>query len=291
MSEPEGYTVNEERADHNAPESAAEVEASPWQETFGIAGNPSFDKFDSPEALAKSYSELEKSMSHRVAMPTEDASDERIQAFREKVLAADDNLMLRPDGYTPPPAEAGAYEFEEVEGANVPGEDVGAFKAVAHELGLTNAQASGVHKFLASNIAESQSGINEMNNKGMSELQGQWGQATKHKMEQARNTVALLGDRVPGLSNMLDSLANIGHDATGIRLMDAITEMMGEAGAVQPTHRSQLTPEEASHQLFELREKYGHLEEGSIGWEQYRAKEVALRKAGGRLSVQMGEAY
>lgn len=269
-------------ADNTEPD--FELDATDWRTDAGVAGDPNFEKFENVGSLAKSYGELQKAYSKAARFPTEDASDERRAEFRDKVLAADDRLMVKPDDFAAPPPDPSGYEFEKVEGANIDAETQGAFKALAHELGLNTNQANGLHQWLGGNIASEQGEAATANTNGMAELKGQWGQATEAKMQAAQNTVALLEDRVPGLGTMLDGLAAKGQDAIGIRLMDAVTEMMGEAGAVPSTHRSQLTPEEASQQLLELREKFSHLDEGSPGWSQYRTKELQLRKAGGRIT-------
>ena len=261
-----------------------EIEAPDWREEAGIADNPTFEKFQDVGALAKSYSELEKSFRSAVRMPTEDASDERRAEFREKVLAADDTLMVKPEGYTSPPADAGGYQLDEIEGANLNPDDIGEFKAIAHELGLTTAQASGIHNWLGNNIANDSRNQMEQAQNGLQELKSMWGQAAEQKASAIKNAVAQLSERVPGLQEFLQSNATGVNYKTSMLLMDAVTEMLGEAGVVIPTHRSQLTPEEASQQLLDLRDKYGHLEEGDQGWEAYRQKEIALRKAGGTLS-------
>ena len=261
----------------------AEIEAGSWQQEAGLDGDANFEKFESVSDLAKSYSEAQGMISRSVRFPTEDASPERVSEFRERILAADDSFMLRPEGYASAPETADSYKFDAVDGANIDPETEGAFKAVAHGLGLNEKQASGVHDWLSSNIAEANTDTTKINDAGMAELKGQWGNATDEKLAEAKNTVAILADKIPDLPNMLDNLAGIGHDATGIKLMSMVAEMLGEAGAVPSTHRSQLSPEDASNQLVELREKYAGIEEGHPSWETYRGKELALRKAGGRM--------
>jgi len=264
-----------------------EIEAGSWQQEAGLDGDANFEKFESVSDLAKSYSEAQGMISRSVRFPTEDASDERRNEFRERILAADDSFMLRPEGYASAPETADAYKFDAVDGANIDPETEGAFKAVAHGLGLNEKQASGVHDWLSSNIAEANTDTSKINDAGMSELKGQWGNATDEKLAEAKNTVAILADKIPDLPNMLDNLAGIGHDATGIKLMSAIADMLGEAKQVPATHRSQLTPTDASYQMADLREKSGHLTEGDAGYGEYRSKMRALGKAGGKAMYDM----
>ncbi len=261
-------------------EVVTEVERGTWQEEAGVAGDATFERFGQVADLANSYSDLRKSFSRAASFPGVDASDEARTEFQNRVLEHDDSLMVRPDGYAPAPESADAYTFEVVDGANIDPETEAAFKAAAHAVGMSPAQAAGTHKFLADNVAKNQAAMAEANDAGMRELKGLYGNALDEKIEIAQNAIANMGDRVSGVDDMFRALASIGHDATGIKMAIVMSEMMGEAGHVPATHRTQVTPDEATDNLFELDNKYAHLSEGERGWDQYQAKRMQYYKAG-----------
>jgi len=264
--------------------SPPETHEESWQQEAGLAADKNFEKFSTVGDLAKSYTEAQGMISRSVRFPTEDASEERVTEFQDKILAHDDGLMRVPEGYITPPVDANGYTFEQVEGANIDADTEGAFKSVANTLGLTQAQANGVHQWLGGNIADSQNSAREANERGMADLKGQWGQATEQKLSQAENIVVTLADDIPGLTSMLDGLAATGHDAVGIALMSKVAEMMGEAGASPATHRTLLSPEDADAQLLDLNNKYEGLQQGDLGWQAYQDKKMQLYRAGGKLA-------
>ncbi len=261
-------------------EVATEVERGTWQEEAGVAGDATFERFGQVADLASSYTDLRKSFSRAASFPGVDASDEVRADFQGRVLEHDDSLMVRPDGYAPAPESADAYSFEAVDGANIDPETEAEFKVAAHALGMSPAQAAGTHKLLAENVAKNQAAVAEANEAGMRELKGLYGNALDEKIAIAKNAMANMSDRVSGVNEMFEALASIGHDATGIKMAIAMSELMGEAGHVPATHRTQLTPDEATDNLFELDNKYAHLSEGERGWDQYQEKRMQYYKAG-----------
>jgi len=266
------------------------IEETSWQHDAGVEGDATFERFGEVSDLTNSYTELRKSYSRSAQFPTEDASDERRTEFRGRVLENDESLMVRPDGYEPAPENADLYIFDDVEGASITPETIASFKAAAHGLHLSPLQAQGVHQYLAKGVASEQTAMTEANEKGMAELKGLYGNALEEKITIAENAVAHLADRVPGVEDMFNSLAAIGQDATGIKLAIAMSEMMGEAGAVQSTHRTKLSPNEASDNLLDLDDKFAGLSEGDRGWDAYQDKRMKLYRAGAR-TVRPDEGY
>ena len=237
-------------------ENEIENEATDWREEAGIAGDPKFEKFQSPADLAKSYAELESMMGRSVRMPTDDASEEQWEQFYSK-FENTKGLMRTPEGYEAPPSEPGMYEFENPDGFEAD-ESVGEFKKVAHEAGLTRAQAAKIHGWLANNVVEDQGKIEEITQAEMRELKGEWGQAYDHKMQAARQTAHTLSEKVPGLGEFFDSMADNGMDAKFIRLMDVVGEALGESGAMKSDPRTTMTKQEAIDRITDIRNNPDH---------------------------------
>ena len=77
-------------------------------------------------------------------------------------------------------------------------------------------------------------------------------------MNQARNTARALEDRVPGLGEFFDKMAEAGHDAHFIRLMDIVGAAMGESGAMRTDPRTAMTPREARDRIMDIRNNPEH---------------------------------
>ena len=253
-----------------APETTetTEVEPSSWQEMAGLSDDPTAAKYESVGELFNAYKEASSMIGNSVRFPTKEAGEEDIAKFNQQML--DRGFHRAPDRDDADgvrgiqqllgmPAEAKGYEFDEVEGFESDPETEGAFKAVAHEIGLTADQANKIHNWLGSNIAEQTATSQKTAEAGMQSLKGEWGQAFDHKLAQAKNAAHMLEDRVPGISEYFDKMAEQGQDADMIRLMDVFAEMSGETGAQLPPGVSQgLTPREAQQRIEDAQNNPDH---------------------------------
>jgi len=269
--------------DTTAPEVTDNVEVEPeasWQEVMGIDGDASFEKFNTPESFTKSYRDMEVYARGAMRIPSDDASDESREEFLGK-LSEVEGVMRTPEGYAPPPEEAGGYEFEAVEGFNGD-ESVGALKDKALSLGMTQAQANGIHSWLAGNVVANQNEANTSRETSFNELKGLWGQSFDQKMQGVDNTINMLSKDMPGLANM-DKTAEF---AT---LMEFVGRMLGESGPTRQDPRSVMTPMDASKSLNDLYQKYEGVQEGDLGYPAFAARRVELQKLGGRLNFSMDD--
>ena len=250
-----------------APSTDTDAHETSWRHEAGLDGDANFEKFESVADLAKSYTEATSMIGNSVRFPSEEAGEEDVSAFNQKML--DRGYYAAPDQDNAEnvrgiqqllglPQEAKGYEFSEVDGYTADPESEGAFKAKAHELGLTAKQADGIHSWLGAGIANDSTAMLEQQTAAMAELKGEWGQAFDHKMAANKNTAAMLEERVPGISGYLDSMAENGYDANMIRLMDAVTEMMGESGATPSQPRETMTKSEAMSRVTEAQSNPDH---------------------------------
>lgn len=238
---------------------------------MGIENNPSLEKFQTPDALAKSYTELERYSLGALRVPQAESSAEDKEAFFAK-LEAVDGVMRTPENYSPPPADAAGYSFDEVEGFTGD-ESVGALKAAAKELGLSTAQANGIHKFLATNVVANEAAGQAANETAMADIKGQWGTAFDHKVLAAENTVAVLAQKIPGLKDAE-------RTPEFLQLMDLVGGMLGEGKPVQQDPRSGTTRSEAREKIAAIESNHEHpahpSNEGSRGYDAARAELMKL---------------
>jgi len=252
-----------------SPEPSTDTDApeSTWQHDAGLDGDVNFEKFSSVSDLAKGYSEATAMIGGAIRFPSKEAGEEDISKFNEDMIGKgfyrapnmDDTDSVRGiQKLLGLPSEAQGYNFDEVEGFEGDAESEGAFKSVAHELGLTTSQANGIHNWLGTNLSADQKSAGEKASASMAELKGEWGQAFDHKIENAKNAATQLEERVPGISEYFDNMAENGEDASMIRLMDAVSEMLGEGGATQSQPRETMTKAEAESRIREIQNNPDH---------------------------------
>ena len=253
-----------------APEVATETEVEPasWQEMAGLSDDPTAAKYESVGELFNAYKEASSMIGNSVRFPTKEAGEEDIAKFNQQML--DRGFHRAPDRddldgvrgiqrQLGMPEEPSKYEFGEVEGYTSDPESEGAFKATAHELGLTQDQANGVFNWLAGSISEQTAAQDKAAQESLQALKGEWGQAFDHKVAQAQNTAKMLESRVPGISDYLDQMAQTGYDANMIRLMDVVAEALGETGAQMPQGVSPgMTPREAQQRIEDAQSNPDH---------------------------------
>lgn len=160
-----------------------------------------------PKALAKHAFNQEKLLGSAIRVPKDDATPEERDAFLNK-LGRPEN----PDGYqfTPPK--------DMPEGLAYDGDFASAFKAKAHELGLTAKQAAGLHDMYVGRMVEGygaqtarqQSALKERADAATADLVKLWGpldgQTAKTNFEFANRVFTL----APGGNELLEELKSLG---------------------------------------------------------------------------------
>lgn len=262
-----------------------------WKEAAGIAGNANFDKFQTPADLAKSYGEMSKMVGRSVRIPTEEASAEDMSAFVDKLkqvpgvikMPGEDDKAGWDSLYAAigKPSDVNGYNLNEVEGSPIDAESVGALKAAFHEANLTNDQAEKVYGYLAGNLTEEATAAKETGEKAMAELKGEWGQAFQSKIDGAVNAAKILEERVPGITDFFEIQAEKGYDASFVRLMDAVNEMLGEGKPITSSSRSEITPDEARERISDIRNNPNHpaIDPMAQGHQEARERLMDLYKA------------
>jgi len=243
-----------------------EAETS-WQADAGIQNDVNFEKFATVADLAKGYSEASSMIGNSVRFPGKDAGDEDVSKFNETMLDRgfyqapnqDDADSVRGiQRLLGLPSEAKGYAFDSVDGFEGDAESEGAFKAMAHENGLTVSQANAIHGWLGGNIANDVKTNGDAAAAAINELKGEWGQAFEHKVNGAKNAASMLEERVPGISDYFENMADNGQDANMMRLMDAVAEMLSESDAQPSQPREVLTKAEAQARVREIQNNEDH---------------------------------
>jgi len=136
-----------------------------------------------PGELANRYVETKQKLDNAVVLPGENATDEELQKFYNKV------------GRPETPDE---YQFDEVpEGLNRDEEFESWFKQTAHKLGLTREQAKGLfseyNNLVSQNEQSRQQQRQQQREKAQGELKQELGEEYDTKITQAQRAVSQLG--------------------------------------------------------------------------------------------------
>lgn len=114
-----------------------------WRDTIGGDYRALADKFETPEALVKSYAEMEAYQGRSIALPGPDAGDEETKAFFDKLSkqkGAQEFLSER-YGSQGVPDDPKGYEFTAPEGFEPDEALDGWFRETAHKLKLDGKRA------------------------------------------------------------------------------------------------------------------------------------------------------
>ena len=227
--------------------------------------NPTLAKFDSPEALAQSYIELESMRGRSLVIPDSESSDEVKQEFAQKLIDNVPGVMLKPDFDNPEqsaefyavmgrPQEAAQYQVPEIEGVDpeiLSGEDTEYFKGIAHDAGLSQAQ----YKTVVSKMTEEVAARNSMAEtefiKDQQQLRNEWGAAHEPRL---RETFEFLMQTDPP-EHVKERMEAGLMDADTMRWLYSLSQQFngGESGQIArqgstPTP-DRLTPTEAQEKM------------------------------------------
>jgi hypothetical protein len=181
----------------------------PWystiknEETKGWFANKNFPDLD---ATAESYRNLEKLLGSdsRVILPKDPAD----KAGWDKVW----NQLGRPEA-------ADKYKFPVPEGYEANKELIGGFSKIAHEAGITQAQAETVFKWYMEAEKAQQSQASVSSETDLNTLKGEWGAAYDQKIELGKRAAREFGvdaatlekiEGAVGTGTLLKMFANIG---------------------------------------------------------------------------------
>ena len=247
--------------------SAPDVSDTPeWKQALG--NSPVLENFKSPDDFVKSYDEAQNMIRRSIRIPSQEAGQEAFDEFYAK-LEQVPGVYRQPNPDDPEavkqfyqrmgvPDAPDAYQFTNPEGFQPNPEADAGFKAVAHNLGLTPAQANGMREHLVGDLMKLNQSAASMHQEGMEKLNQEWGLAKDQNFQVAESTAAGLASKVDGLGDWLKS--GHGKDPMVIKLMAAIGKMGGEMQApeIDPNNVGAMTPADARAEISDIRNNPSH---------------------------------
>jgi hypothetical protein len=268
----------------NAPQSSESHQETVSLESTGITdmlpedlrGNETLAQFKDVGSLAKSYVEARSMLGSMVRIPGEDAGQEQLQEFYNK-LDKIPGLMRAPN---PEDAEAMAafyntlgrpenpegYTLEAPEGMEFDAAQSAQFKQLAHEAGLTNQQVQKLQQFEASRIQAGQEALVQERQQAEAQLQEVWGNDASNRLQGAKATFRHYAEQYPEAAQQLEAVA--GNNPVLLMLMSEMGKTLIESGTIKGVGSPQygMSPQEAQAQIAEImgNPNHAYYQEGTV---------------------------
>lgn len=232
-----------------------------------LQGLSNLRDFKSANELAKSYVELQRMVGNSVRIPAEDASDEAKQDFLDKikdvdgVLIKNDEKLFDKLGRPEAPEKYNLEELVTQELAGIPeiGQEVENFKALAHEIGLTEDQA---RKLVDNQVQQRTKQIElqqAVRTDSEQELRKAWGQEYDNRIAAAKQAATIYSEKHgDAMSELIHGPA--GNNPALIHILADLAEGFKEKGheGMQATNFG-MTPEMALDKIAEKRADPGFM--------------------------------
>lgn len=224
----------------NAAQEALQPANDDWRSALSddIKGNPTLEKIKSVDALASSYINLQSHLGRdKITKPVTEDDWNDVYDF-----------LGRPESADAYKVEFGDDVPEEIK-AQFDDESMGAFKAKAHELGLTEAQLQGVVGWYAQNQTQAFAQLHEQQGQSIEqaeqELHQKWGRAYEQNVGYAKKAFEEYGG--DDLARIMDESGLGNHPAVLEAFANIAKSTMADKDLAGPTNQGKqvLTPEEA----------------------------------------------
>lgn len=167
-----------------------------WYAGIDESLHSSIESFEDVGALAKSYAETKKMVGDSIRVPGEDAGEEAIKAFNQKIMDKAPGLMLKPnlteDGDNSEyykmlgrPDDQKDYAAEAPDGTKMSDESLTAIKEASHKAGLSSAQYKQIVEALYADEAKGAETKQTSLDNSIDDLKKEWGNAYDDKLTKA----------------------------------------------------------------------------------------------------------
>ena len=229
-------------------------------------------QFDSVADLAKSFVETKAMVGNSIRIPSKDAGEEARQEYWNKLINNDPELMMKPDFENKDqsreffrtiglPEEFSKYENPE--GMKLPDDVEAEMRELLYSASLTNSQYQKIMAAFSDRQAQTTTMQNDMQETGMSDLKGKWGQALDDRIKAAKRTneefypgrdfTILTGKEIESLYTISAAMTGKGAPAAG------------DAGGIPA---DAMTPQEAIDRADEMMNRARNNTNGELSREQ-----------------------
>lgn len=220
-------------------------------------------------ALAKGYVNAQRMIGGSVRIPSEDASVEAKNEFYKKLQSVPGVVRLPVDGDKESldafynrigrPESHDKYKLALDEADNVDHSQVGQFKQLAYQIGLTNEQANKLAEFEMQRIQQQSKMFDEVRNTAEATLRQTWGHDFDNRLQGAKEVISMYSSKYP---EAVQELVNgpAGNNPALLAMLSELYSSMKETGAVsaQSNVKYGLAPEEAADKISDIMQNKAH---------------------------------
>lgn len=215
------------------------------------------------DSLAKGYIHSQKMIGNSVRIPGEDASQEAVTEFYNKLQSIPGVVKIPGEGedFTAffnklgRPESSDKYSFKDTQL-----QELDNFKEAAFEAGLTNEQADKLLKFYESSVLEpNQFDMEQSREDGEKVLKEKWGADYQARMDGAKLSAAKYSEKYPeAMQDLVNGPA--GNNPAFIEILSDIARNMSESEVVKGLAKAQygMSSEEALDKLQEIKSNSNH---------------------------------
>lgn len=167
-----------------------------WYNDMDEGIHKNLETFDNAEALANAYVETKKLVGNSIRIPGEDAGEEAMKEYYDKIVAKAPNLMLKPDYDKEEqvsefyqtlgrPEKAEGYELKSPEGQEIDQERLTQIQEMAFKSGLSKRQAVSFAKGMFEQEKTQSDTDAHTFEKDTNALKKEWGSAYDEKLDKS----------------------------------------------------------------------------------------------------------
>ena len=232
----------------------------------------SLKQFDSVADLAKSFVETKAMVGNSIRIPSKDAGSDAYEEYLNKIINADPTLMKKPnfeakdqsrEFYRTMGLPEEFSKYENPEGMKLPDDVEAEMRELLYSASLTNSQYQKIMAAFSDRQAQTTTMQNDMQETGMSDLKGKWGQALDDRIKAAQRTneefypgrdfTVLTGKEIESLYTISAAMTGKGAPAAG------------DAGGIPA---DAMTPQEAIDRADEMMNRARNNTNGELSREQ-----------------------
>lgn len=231
-----------------------------------IRGEASLQDIKDLNSLAKGYVNAQKMIGSSIRIPSEDAGVEAKEEFYKKLESVQGVVRL-PDtdnkeamdafyGRLGRPDTADNYRIEAPEGSE---QAVNEFKQIAHQIGLTNEQASKLVGFELEKAKQAQEAATAAYDSAQSTLKDAWGNDYDNRLKGAKEAAAMYAGKYPdAMKQLIEGPA--GNNPALLSMLSELYGTMKESQAVIGNRSISYghSPDEALGQISDIRSNKNH---------------------------------
>lgn len=219
---------------------AAELQHNPevvtdWRDTLPeeLRSDPALKDFKDVGTLAKSFRDTKQMIGNMVRIPGEDASQDDLLSFRQRMMERDPSLMVKPD---PSDEEGMALVYKALGRPDEPSQytapegvdeqQFGDITRLAHEAGVGDKQLQHVLGGIVARDKAAYETREAERSRDIAVLKGEWGEAFEQKNERA----AKLAKATGAPEELVNAVSNNQVGAQTLRWLDKLASSIGAEG-------------------------------------------------------------